>query len=59
MSGRKTSGAGIVISYARATPDMSADAVDRLVRAVEHLNEVTPEMEAAAASTASLWHVVE
>jgi hypothetical protein len=25
---------------------------------VEHLNEVTPEMEAAAASTASLWHVV-
>ncbi len=56
MSASKVSGPGIVASYARATPDMSEDAVDRLVKASQLLDQITPEMEAAAASAASLWH---
>jgi len=56
MAGRETGKPGIVVSYARATPDMSEDAVGRLAKALTVLDQVTPEMEAAAASTANLWH---
>ena len=58
MSGGTRTEPGIVISYAyaRATPSMSEEAVDRLVKASRVLDQVTPEMEAVAASSASLWH---
>jgi GntR family transcriptional regulator/MocR family aminotransferase len=55
MSGRQGSPPGIVLSYARATPDMLKDAVDRLARASRLLEQVTPEMESAAAGAATLW----
>ena len=56
MSGSTGTEPGIVISYARATPSMSEEAVDRLVKASRVLDQVTPEMEAVAASSANLWH---
>jgi GntR family transcriptional regulator/MocR family aminotransferase len=59
MSGSTMSGPGIVVSYARATPDMSEDAVGRLVRASQLVDQVTPEMEAAAVSASMLWHDVD
>ena len=46
---------GIVLSYARTTPDMLDEAVARLATAFDGLNSVTPDMEAAAASTAIAW----
>ena len=56
MTGSTVSGPGIVVSYARATPDMSEDAVGRLVTAAQLLDQVTPEMEATAARASILWH---
>jgi len=56
MSHHKASGPGIVISYARATPDMCEDAVVRLAKASTILDQVTPQMEATASSNANLWH---
>lgn len=56
MSGQFKSGPGIVITYARATPDMLDEAVSRLVAASNALHEVTPEMEEAVAAGADLWH---
>lgn len=56
MSHHKASGPGIVISYARATPDMLEDAVVRLAKASTILDQVTPEMEATGSSNANLWH---
>ncbi len=56
MSGSTMAGPGIVISYAGSTPSMSEDAVDRLVKATKVLDQVTPDMEAAAASAAHPWH---
>ena len=58
MSHHKASGPGIVISYARATPDMCEDAVVRLAKASTILDQVTPEMESVTSSTANLWHDV-
>ncbi len=55
MSGRTASAPGIVLSYARATPDICQDAVRRLVAAVQILDQVTPDMEAHAATSAQLW----
>lgn len=46
---------GIVLSYARTTPDMLDEAVARLATALDGLDSVTPDMEAAAASTAIAW----
>ncbi len=56
MSGSTTWGAGIVVSYARATPDMCDVAVRRLAAAAQRLDQVTPEMEATAARESILWH---
>jgi len=56
MSGGTRTEPGIVISDARATSSMSEEAVDRLVKASRVLDQVTPEMEAVAASSANLWH---
>ena len=58
MSHHKGSGPGIVVSYARATPDMCEDAVGRLAKASTVLDQVTPEMESVTSSTANLWHDV-
>ena len=58
MSGSTVAEPGIVISYARATPSMSEDAVDRLVKASEVLDQVTPRMVAAVASATDPWHDV-
>ncbi len=58
MSGSSVAGTGIVISYARMTSSMSEDAVDRLAKASQVLDQVTPEMEVAAASATDLWHNV-
>ncbi|MDQ3504163.1 MAG: hypothetical protein M3446_00430, partial [Actinomycetota bacterium] len=58
MSGSSVAGTGIVISYARMTTSMSEDAVDRLAKASQVLDQVTPEMEVAAASATDLWHNV-
>ena len=58
MSGHQTARPGIVVSYARMTPDMSEDAVARRSRAMNVMHDVTPELEAAAASTAHLWEDV-
>ncbi|MBA3524791.1 MAG: hypothetical protein H0T85_09625 [Geodermatophilaceae bacterium] len=55
MRGSVTSGPGIVVSYARATPDMCEDGVRRLLKASTLLDLVTPEMEAAVARTAHPW----
>ncbi len=55
MNGSGTSGPGVVVSYARATPDMCDDAVRRLARAAQLLDPVTPEMEAATVSASMLW----
>jgi len=56
MSGRPVARPGIVVSYARSTPDMCEAAVDRLVRASAELDAVTPEMEAAATGSSILWN---
>lgn len=56
MRGSTVLGPGIVVSYARSTPDMSKEAVARLVRASRIVEHVTPEMEAMATSAAILWH---
>jgi len=55
MTGHTSPAPGIVLSYARATPDMSAEAVARLIRASQILDGVTPDQEAAAARDATLW----
>ncbi len=55
MSQSGTSGPGIVLSYARATPDTCDDAVRRLRQAAAMVDRVTPEMEAATASGSLLW----
>jgi len=58
MCGRHVSRPGVVISYARATPDMCADAVRRLALAADLLDQMTAEMEAAARSSSHLWQDV-
>ena len=58
MSGSESAAEGLVISYARATPHMLQDAVARLEEASRVVDYVTPEMEAAATSTADLWQNV-
>lgn len=58
MSNANASGPGIVVSYARATPDMCEDAVARLAKASRLVSQVTPHMATEAASTAHLWHDV-
>ena len=56
MSGSTVAEPGIVISYARATPSISEDAVDRLVKASKILDPVTPDMVAAVARATDPWH---
>ncbi|WP_293769532.1 PLP-dependent aminotransferase family protein [Sporichthya sp.] len=55
MSVERAPMAGIVLSYARATPDMSAEAVRRLALAMAALDQVTPAMEAAVSTGALPW----
>jgi len=55
MQGSTVSGPGIVVSYARATPDMSEEAVTRLFQATQFVDQVTSEMEARVTSAAILW----
>ncbi|MDQ3663909.1 MAG: PLP-dependent aminotransferase family protein [Actinomycetota bacterium] len=56
MSGHQAPGPGIVLSYARATPGMSEDAVRRLADASVAVDQVTAEQEAAVARAANLWN---
>ncbi len=50
--------AGIVVSYARTTPDMAVEAVNRLVLAVHQLDQITPEMEATALANSVPWSTI-
>lgn len=55
MSGDGEHGPGIVVSYARATPDLCQEAVNRLARAAEQVEQVTDEMETTIAQASLLW----
>jgi len=50
--------AGIVVSYARTTPDMAVEAVNRLVLAVHQLDQITPEMEATPLANSVPWSTI-
>lgn len=54
MRGRPGRGPGIVVSYARATPGMSEEAVRMLASAAKSVDQVTLEEEAAARAV-QLW----
>ena len=57
MTGRvDTQSAGLVLSFARATPNMATDAVERLAAAVTILDQITPEMmHRSTAATEAGW----
>lgn len=44
MTGRAEQPAGLVLSFARASQDMTKDAVERLATAITTLDKITPEM---------------
>ncbi len=58
MRGRPGTGPGIVVSYARATPGMSEEAVRMLASAAKSVDQVTLEEEEAAARAVQLWNDV-
>lgn len=56
MQGRTASGAGLVLSYARVSPDMAQEAVRRLAHAARVAAQMSPELEATASIASLLWH---